>query len=162
MVALPPHDHPMKARTRLRGSRRSQTMARAALLSRPTRHRMVATARLRSRRSKTSQCSEACRSWQAMAGADAYAGFMLTPKSVVFRNEFPNAPSVREKGARRTKFQAQKCRGVAQPGRASGSETGRSLVRIQSPRPLRNINDSFRSCFSPMLARLWNEARQPK
>jgi hypothetical protein len=29
--------------------------------------------------------------------------------------------SVREKGARRIKFLAQKCRGVAQPGRASGS-----------------------------------------
>src|SRR5260370_17354870 len=56
-----------------------------------------------------------------MAGGDAYAGLMLTRKSVVFRKEFPNAPSVREKGARRTKFQAQKCRGVAQPGRASGS-----------------------------------------
>ena len=33
-----------------------------------------------------------------MAGADAYAGLMLTRKSVVFRNEFPNAPSVRDRG----------------------------------------------------------------
>ena len=33
---------------------------------------------------------ETRRSWQAMAGPDAYAGLMLTRKSVVFRNEFPS------------------------------------------------------------------------
>ena len=56
-----------------------------------------------------------------MAGPDAYAGLMLPRKLTSFRNKWPFAPSVREKGARRSKFQAQKCRGVAQPGRASGS-----------------------------------------
>jgi hypothetical protein len=40
-----------------------------------------------------------------MVGADAYAGLMLPRKLVVFRNEFPNAPSVWEKGARRSKFE---------------------------------------------------------
>ena len=56
-----------------------------------------------------------------MAGPDAYAGLMLLRKAISFLNKWLFGRSVREKGARRTKFQAQKCRGVAQPGRASGS-----------------------------------------
>src|ERR1700730_8206809 len=58
-----------------------------------------------------------------MAAPDAYAGLMLTRESVVFRNEFPNAPSVRDRGTECTVHRAEhsRRREVAKPGIALGS-----------------------------------------
>ena len=55
------------------------------------------------------------------AGFSCQFGYQLAHGIVQKLSSVSPVHSVREKGARRTKFQAQKCRGVAQPGRASGS-----------------------------------------
>src|SRR6266849_2357451 len=73
-----------------------------------------------------------------MADPDAYAGLMLTRKSVVFRNEFPNAPSVRDRGTECTVHRAEhsRRREVAKPWYRARFGTERSRVRIPPSRPL--------------------------